>query len=68
MQMIPLFIALIGLFLIAGLAASVIEKVGQHGPDMAKTLTIVVWVAGIGMVVGILSQVVGQVNATFNVF
>jgi nitrate reductase gamma subunit len=68
MSAIPIFLALCGLFLIVGLTASIIEKTGTHGPDMAKTLATVIWVAGIGIVVGILSQVVGQVNTVFKVF
>lgn len=68
MNTIPVLLAIIGVFFIAGLAASIVEKVGQNGPDMAKTLTLVVWVAGIGIVVGILSQVVGEVNTVFKVF
>jgi nitrate reductase gamma subunit len=68
MSIIPLLLALMGLFLIGGLAASIVEKTGTHGPDMAKTLATVIWVAGIGIVVGILSQVVGEVNTVFRVF
>lgn len=68
MEIVPIVLALCGLFLIAGLAASILDKTGQHGPQMANTLSMVVWVAGIGIVVGVLSQIVFKVDSVFHVF
>lgn len=65
---IPLFLSIVGLFLVAGIAAAIIEKVGQHGPDMAKTLTLVVSVLGLGVIIGSLFQIINQTRTVFNLF
>lgn len=65
---VAVFLALCGLFLIAAVATSVLEKIGQHGPDMAKTLMMIVFVIGVSITVGVLTSIVFQVKTTFNVF
>lgn len=66
MNVVPVFLAIVGVFFIAGMAAYIVEKIGTHGPDMAKILTIVITVAGLGIAVGILTQIVSNVETVFN--
>lgn len=66
--MVALFLALCGLFLIAGVAVSILERIGQHGPDMAKTLTMIIFAVGISITVGVLTSIVFQVKTTFSLF
>ncbi|MDQ7094246.1 hypothetical protein REC12_11660 [Desulfosporosinus sp. PR] len=63
---VPVFLAIVGLFLIGGIAANIVEKTGQHGPDMAKTIVMVLTVAGLGITVGILSNIVMEITTVFN--